>query len=187
MFIKVKRFNMECLLNIHKIEAVVPMDDGKRTSIKAEGHSFDWEIPFDQAQDVLIDNAAQVTAPIASRVMALDNTLARTARSVEDLLEKLDSAMNTPIFNCDGMTPEEEARFRRTMDETRATLDSIQPRLVSQPDGTKARLMRAEALLAEVYHVWDNDAGASHVLGQCLGQNIGNFLYPGEKNACDKE
>lgn len=187
MFIKVKRFNMECLLNIHKIEAVVPMDDGKRTSIKAEGHSFDWEIPFDQAQDVLIDNAAQVTAPIASRVMALDNTLARTARSVEDLLEKLDSAMNTPIINCDGMTPEEEARFRRTMDETRLTLDSIQPRLVSKPDGTKARLMRAEALLAEVHHAWNNDADAASAIGHYLGSNIENFLYPGEKKTCDKE
>lgn len=172
------------LIPLNEIQMVHPGGYGDQTIIRLNsGEIVEWRMAYDQAQDVLIDCAAQVTAPIASRIMSLDNAVARLARSMEDWLEQA----NTPIINCDGMTPEEAERFKNTMRDTRATLDSIQPRLVVHQDGTKARLMRAEALLAEVYHVWDNDAGASHVLGQYLGQNIGNFLYPGEKKACDKE
>lgn len=172
------------LIPLNEIQMVHPGGYGDQTIIRLNsGEIVEWRMEYDQAQDVLIDCAAQVTAPIASRIMSMENCVARLARSMEDWLEQA----NTPIINCDGMTPEEAERFKATMRDTRATLDSIQPRLVSQPDGTKARLMRAEALLAEVHHAWNNDADAASAIGHYLGSNIENFLYPGEKKACDKE
>lgn len=167
MFIKVKRFNMECLLNIHKIEAVIPMDEGKRTSVKAEGHSFDWEIPFDMAQDTLIDNAAQVTAPIASRITGLDNTVARLARSVEDWLE----LATTPILNVDGMTPEESARFKASMREAEATLNSIQPRL--RAGSTKSVTERMlETDVTAVSQLLEDHEWAEHCTASKLGLRL---------------
>lgn len=172
------------LISVSEIARVCPMESGGQCAVYTkDGRRYTMPGSLDDVQDTLIDCAAQVTAPIASRIMSLDNAVARLARSMEDWLEQA----NTPIFNCDGMTPEEAERFKATMRDTRATLDSIQPRLVSQPDGTKARLMRAEALLAEVHHAWNNDADAASAIGHYLGSNIENFLYPGEKKACDKE
>lgn len=176
-------------------------------------------------RDVINDAAAQVyAAPIADRLIGLDNTLARLCRSVEDWLE----LANTPIINCDNMTPEESERFKAAMRDTQATLNSIQPRLQPGPvtekmlesdvaavcqlledrewaehcTSTRAghrleaavtdligkanRLTSAEALLAEVWHEWNNDPVVMAALGN-MGKVVGDFLWPNENNACEKE
>lgn len=182
MFIRVRRNNTPVLLALSEIALVEPFDGGKKVSIKStSGAFYFWDCTLEQAQDALIDNAAQVTAPIASRIVGLDNTVARLCRSMEDWLEKAD----TPIISCDGMTPEEAERFKATMREAQVSIDYAQARL--RPDGTKARLMRAEALLAEVHHAWNNDSDAASAIGHYLGSNIENFLYPSEKSPCEKE
>ena len=219
MFIKVKRFNMDCLINVNKIDAVFPDNDGETTGIKSEGHNYTWAIPFAQAQDALIDCAAQVTAPIASRVMGLDNTIARLSRSVEDLLEKF----NTPIINLDNMTPEERETFQDNLVAARRALrTTIQPasqtgldsdvfavvtmlkngeygehwagtelggrleteitKLVGSENEKANRLRRAEELLAEVWHEWNNDDATRKALGDDMGNVIGSFLYPDRTN-----
>lgn len=221
------------IIPLSEIREIDPGKYADQTVLRLQsGASVSWRMPYDQAQDVILDCAAQVTAPIASRITGLDNTVARLARSVEDWLE----LATTPILNVDSMTPEESERFKVTMRETRATLDSIQPRLRAgstksvtermletdvtavcqlledhewaehctasklglrlesavtalhnQHGETRERLDRAEELLAEVWHLWNNDPGARAHLGEDQGEAIGSFLWPNEKKACDKE
>ena len=223
------------IIPLSEIREIDPGKYADQTVLRLHsGASVSWRMPYDQAQDVILDCAAQVTAPIASRITGLDNTVARLARSVEDWLE----LANTPIINCDGMTQEEAERFKTAMNETRATLDSIQPRLVAggspgkpqhfvgldsdvfnvvqllnsrewaehctttqlgqrlesaitdlhnMAQGLRQRRDRAEELLAEVWHEWNNDDATRKALGEDMGKVIGNFLWPDENKTCEKE
>ncbi|QQV88592.1 hypothetical protein [Kosakonia phage Kc237] len=213
------------IIPLSEIREVDPGKHEDQTVIRLQsGASVSWRMPYDRAQDVLLDCATQVTAPIASRIMGLENTAARLCRSMEDFLEQA----NTPILSVDSMTPEEAERFKKTMRETEMTLNSIQPVIMAGGSVTQKmletdveavcqlledhewaehctstklgqrlesavtelhneqgetrekleRLERAETLLAEVWHLWNNDDGVSHALGQAVGTTIGNFLYP---------
>lgn len=216
MFIKVRKNKCPTLLHLNEIYTVEPFDGGGKVSIKTkDGDWFFWDGDLDAFQEALIDNAAQVTAPIASRVMGLDNTIARLARSVEDLLEKF----STPIVNLDNMTPEEREAFQDNLVAARRALrTTIQPasqtgldsdvfavvtmlkngeygehwagtelggrleteitKLVGHDNATASRLQRAEELLAEVWHEWNNDDATRKALGEDMGKVIGNFIYP---------
>ena len=117
-------------------------------------------------RDVINDAAAQVyAAPIAARIMSLDNCVARLARSMEDWLE----LANTPIINCDAMTPEEAERFKASMRETQATLNSIQPRL--QPGGQVTEKM-LETDVAAVCQLLEDREWAEHCTTTKLGQRL---------------
>lgn len=117
-------------------------------------------------RNVINDAAAQVyAAPIAARIMSLDNCVARLARSMEDWLEQA----NTPIINCDGMTPEEAERFKVSMRETQATLNSIQPRL--QPAGQVTEKM-LESDVAAVCQLLEDREWAEHCTATKLGQRL---------------
>ncbi|WAV88304.1 hypothetical protein [Phage ST231] len=221
MFIKVRKNKCPTLLHLNEIYTVEPFDGGGKVSIKTkDGDWFFWDGDLDAFQEALIDNAAQVTAPIASRVMGLDNTIARLARSVEDLLEKF----STPIVNLDNMTPEEREAFQDNLVAARRALRTIDKGTTIQPSGqvgiesdvlalirllkdreyaehwatsalgadleeeitklvghdnaTASRLQRAEELLAEVWHEWNNDDATRKALGEDMGKVIGNFIYP---------
>lgn len=252
MFIAVKKHNRPVFLNVNEIKIIRDAEPdihnpdydpkvhpGSVIFTTTDQHStleryFSSMSPED-LRDVINDAAAQVyAAPIAARIMSLDNCVARLARSMEDWLE----LANTPIINCDGMTPEEAERFKTTMNETRATLDSIQPRLVAggspgkprhfvgldsdvfkvvqllnsrewaehctttqlgqrlesaitdlhnMAQGLRQRRDRAEELLAEVWHEWNNDDATRKALGEDMGKVIGNFLWPDENKTCEKE
>lgn len=216
--------NAPRLVNVNHIISLGPLkhNDQDRVILETAGGFFTWNMPFDRAQDVLIDNAAQVTAPIAARIMSMDNCLARLARSMEEWAQQA----NTPIIDCDGMTPEESERFNASMRETQATLNgilhtftpavSVTQKLIETDvaavcqlledhewaehcTSTKLgqrlesavtelhneqgetrekleRLERAEKLLAEVWHEYQNDP----MVNGCLesGEAIGNFLFP---------
>lgn len=219
------------IIPLSEIREIDPGKYADQTVLRLQsGASVSWRMPYEQAQDVILDCAAQVTAPIASRIVGLDNTLARLCRSVEELLEMA----NTPILrvDCDGMTPEESERFKAAMRDTQATLNSIQPRLrpasASVPDsmlendvaavcqmlgdreyaehwattklGAKLeqeitalvgsensktnRLARAEELLAEVWHEWNNDDATRKALGDDMGKVIGSFIWPADSTNC---
>lgn len=252
MFIAVKKHNKPVFLNVNEIKIIRDAEPdihnpdydpkvhpGSVIFTTTDQHStleryFSSMSPED-LRDVINDAAAQVyAAPIAARIMSLDNCVARLARSMEDWLE----LANTPIINCDGMTPEEAERFKTTMNETRATLDSIQPRLVAggspgkpqhfvgldsdvfnvvqlltshewadhctstqlgqrlesaitdlhnHTSEIRQRKDRAEELLAEVWHEWNNDDATRKALGEDMGKVIGNFLWPDENKTCEKE
>lgn len=144
MFIKVRKNNCPTLLHLNEIYTVEPFDGGGKVSIKTkDGDWFFWDGDLDAFQEALIDNAAQVTAPIASRVMGLDNTIARLSRSVEDMLEKF----NTPIIG--PYSPEEEAEIRRTLEDTRRTLDSITTPAPRQQIGIESDVLAIIQLLKD--------------------------------------
>ncbi len=252
MFIAVRKHNKPVFLNVNEIKIIRDAEPdihnpdydpkvhpGSVIFTTTDQHStleryFSTMSPED-LRDVINDAAAQVyTAPICDRIMSLDNCVARLARSMEDWLEQA----NTPILNLDGMTPEEAERFKASMRETRATLDSIQPRLVAGGSPGKPRHFvgldsdvfnvvqlltshewadhctstqlgqrlesaitdlhnhtseirqrkdRAEELLAEVWHEWNNDDATRKALGEDMGKVIGNFLWPDENKTCEKE
>lgn len=116
-------------------------------------------------RDVINDAAAQVhAAPIADRLIGLDNTLARLCRSVEDWLE----LATTPIINCDGMTPEDAERFKAAMRETQATLNSIQPRL--QPGPVTEKMLESD--VAAVCQLLEDREWAEHCTTTKLGQRL---------------
>lgn len=144
MFIKVRRNNCPVLLPLDQIALVEPFDGGQKVVIKSvSGMTYFWDCSLDQAQDALIDNAAQVTAPIASRVLGMDNTIARLCRSLEDVLEKF----NTPIIG--PYSPEEEAEIRRTLEGTRRTLDSITTPAPRQQIGIESDVLAIIQLLKD--------------------------------------
>lgn len=224
MFIKVISGQpASVLINVSEISKVYPLDCGLLCQIITKDQKrYTIGGDIDTVRDFLIDCAAQTTAPIASRVMGLDNTIARLCRSVEDMLEKL----NTPIVM--DYSEEEAAHIKRTLEGTRRTLDSIQPRLQPAPahhvgldsdvyavvtmlnngeygehwagtelggrleseitklvgsENEKAnKLRRAEELLVEVWHEWNNDDATRKALGDDMGNVIGNFLYPDSTN-----
>lgn len=261
MFIAVKKHNKPVFLNVNEIKIIRDAEPdihnpdydpkvhpGSVIFTTTDQHStleryFSSMSPED-LRDVINDAATQVyTAPIAARIMSLDNCVARLARSMEDWLE----LANTPIING------EDLDVQRILDETKQTLDSIQPRLQPasdkvwlQPgleydreylrdqfvklqnvnedvgrvvsllrDGEYAehwavsaigkrleheitrligsensktnRLTRAEELLAEVWHEWNNDDATRKALGEDMGKVIGNFLWPDENKTCEKE
>lgn len=219
--------NAPRLVNVNHIISLGPTNNNEpgRVTLETASGFFLWDMPFDRAQDVLIDNASQVTAPIAARIKSFEDCVATLAQSIEEW----GAQANTPILNLDGMTPEEEARFKASMSETRATLHTIQGRLQSVPEkmletdveavcqlledhewaehctSTKLgqrlesavtemhnqhgemreRLEQAEELLAGVFHEYQNDT----MVNACLesAEAIGNFLYPMQKSACEKE
>lgn len=97
MFIRVRRNNTPVLLALSEIALVEPFDGGKKVSIKStSGSWFFWDGTLDAFQDVLIDNAAQVTAPIATTIKSFESCVASLARSMEDWLEKADTPILSP-------------------------------------------------------------------------------------------
>lgn len=99
MFIKVKHEQGgNFLLNVNEISHVAE-GNGTKSIIFTRSHGpearFMSPLSLDHLQDVLIDNAAQVTAPIATRIMSMENCVTRLARSMEDWLEQA----NTPIMS----------------------------------------------------------------------------------------
>ncbi|QHZ59564.1 hypothetical protein sortkaff_16 [Escherichia phage sortkaff] len=246
MFIAVKKHNRPVFLNVNEIKIIRDAEPdihnpdydpkihpGSVIFTTTDQHStleryFSSMSPED-LRDVINDAAAQVyAAPIAARIMSLDNCVARLARSMEDWLE----LANTPIING------EDLDVQRILDETKQTLDSIQPRLVAGGSPGKPRHFvgldsdvfnvvqlltshewadhctstqlgqrlesaitdlhnhtseirqrkdRAEELLAEVWHEWNNDDATRKALGEDMGKVIGNFLWPDENKTCEKE
>lgn len=158
------------IIPLSEIREIDPGKYADQTVLRLQsGASVSWRMPYDQAQDVILDCAAQVTAPIASRITGLDNTVARLARSVEDWLE----LATTPILNVDSMTPEESERFKVTMRETRATLDSIQPRLVA--GGSPGKPQHFVGLDSDVFNVVQlltSHEWAEHCTSTQLGQRL---------------
>lgn len=55
-------------------------------------------------------------------------------------------------------------------------------KLVGSENEKANRLLRAEELLAEVWHEWNNDDATRKALGDDMGNVIGSFLYPGRTN-----
>lgn len=260
MFLSIVTYNdnRKRLINVNEIREVAPGRYADQTIVTLQtGVSVEWRMSFDHAQEILIDNAAQVTAPIASRVMGLDNTLARLCRSVEDLLERTEPK---PLITTDisqeldpdtariweaylshhTRAPFQVMRAQPTLESVLqkidGTLSGLRERLEPEPKAAASydvvledvanvsrlledrewadhctstaigkrlelavttlhneyskgrdRLRDAEALLAVVWHAWNNDPGVRDHLGYCIGQNIGNFLFPGQNNTCEKE
>lgn len=54
--------------------------------------------------------------------------------------------------------------------------------LVGHDNAATSRLQRAEELLAEVWHEWNNDDATRKALGDDMGNVIGSFLYPDRTN-----
>lgn len=260
MFLSIVTYNgnRKRLINVNEIREVAPGRYPDQTIVTLQtGVSVEWRMSFDHAQDILIDNAAQVTAPIASRVMGLDNTLARLCRSVEDLLERTEpkplitadisqeldpdtARMWAEIQKHEKRAPFQVMRAEPTLEgvlqKIDGTLSGLRDRLEPEPKAAasydvvledvanvsrllenrewadhctstaigkrlesavtalhneyskdRERLRNAEALLAEVYHLWCNDPGVRNHLGYYTGQNIGNFLFPGQNKTCEKE
>lgn len=187
MFIAVRKHNKPVFLNVNEIKIIRDAEPdihnpdydpkvhpGSVIFTTTDQHStleryFSTMSPED-LRDVINDAAAQVyTAPIAARIMSLDNCVARLARSMEDWLE----LANTPIINCDGMTPEEAERFKASMRETRATLDSIQPRLVA--GGSPGKPQHFVGLDSDVFNVVQlltSHEWADHCTSTQLGQRL---------------
>lgn len=133
MFIKCRSHNMPIMINVNTIQAIIPMDDGATCSIRVDRVDgvkfFEWDLPFEQAQEFLIESAAQVTAPIAARLMGIDNTINRLARSAEDLLE----CIHGPgLVQLDASDPSVQQNIRAT----RRILDAITERTTAAPDSS---------------------------------------------------
>lgn len=78
MFIKVRRNSCQVLIPIDQIALVEPLDGGHKVAIKSvSGMTYLWDCSLDQAQEALIDNAAQATAPIASNIPHVSKDAAR--------------------------------------------------------------------------------------------------------------
>lgn len=78
MFIKVRKNSCPVLLPLDQIALVEPLDGGQKVAIKSvSGMTYLWDCSLDQAQEALIDNAAQATAPIASKISHVSKDAAR--------------------------------------------------------------------------------------------------------------
>jgi hypothetical protein len=55
-------------------------------------------------------------------------------------------------------------------------------KLVGSENEKANRLRRAEELLAEVWHEWNNDDATRKALGEDMGNAIGSFIYPDRTN-----
>jgi len=55
-------------------------------------------------------------------------------------------------------------------------------KLVGSENEKANRLRRAEELLAEVWHEWNNDDATRKALGDDMGNVIGSFIYPDRTN-----
>lgn len=78
MFIKVRKNSCPVLLPLDQIALVEPFDGGRKVVIRGiDGQLYFWDCSLDQAQEALIDNAAQVTAPIASKISHVSKDAAR--------------------------------------------------------------------------------------------------------------
>lgn len=111
-------------------------------------------------------------------------TLEGTRRTLDSITQPAprQTGLDSDVFALVRMLKDGEYAEHWAATQFGQTLETEITKLIGSENEKANRLRRAEELLAEVWHEWNNDPGTRAHLGEDMGNVIGSFLYPDRTN-----